>query len=83
MAIGVVGAPGDARHGLDVLRRARLFDEEQIQRLDFLDDDRGDAGAGLGVEIDADVDVGAEDLRGAAAAHLIARSILAWVSIHS
>ena len=54
------GAPRDPRHGGDVLWRAWLFDEEKLQWLDFLDDDRRHARAGLGVEIDADVDVRTE-----------------------
>ena len=57
------GGGGTARnpgHGLDVFRRARLFDEQQIQWLHLFHQDRGDAGHGLRVEIHRDVDVRAE-----------------------
>ena len=47
----------DARHRRDVLRRTRLLDEQQVQRLDFLHDDRRDARTRLRMEIDADIDV--------------------------
>ena len=51
------GAAGDPRHGLHVLGRARLFDEEQVHRLDLFANDRRHAGAGLCVKIDGDIDV--------------------------
>ena len=62
VAMGVVERRAILRHGLHVFRRAGLFDEEQVQRLHFFDDDRSHARAGLGVEIDGDIDIGTETL---------------------
>ena len=53
-------APCDARHSPDVLRRTRLLDPKQVQRVEFLDDHGGHAGAGLGMEIDRDIDIRAQ-----------------------
>ena len=54
------GPLGDAGHRLDVLRRARLLNEEEVKRLYFLHHDGGDAGAGFGVEVYGDVKIRAE-----------------------
>src|SRR5687768_5825710 len=51
------GAPGNSRHRGYILGRTWLLDEEKLQRLDFLHDDRRHARARLRVEIDADVNV--------------------------
>ena len=56
------GAARDLRHRPHVLRRAGLFDEQQVQGLHFLHQDRRHARAGLGVEVHRDVDIRPERL---------------------
>jgi hypothetical protein len=55
---GCSGTPGNAGHGRNIFRRARLFYEQQVQRLYFLDDDGSDTGTGFGMEIHRDIDIG-------------------------
>src|ERR1051326_2023161 len=54
---GSGGSARHARHSCDVFRRARFLDEEQLQRLNFLNYDGCHARAGLGVEVYRNVNV--------------------------
>src|SRR5262249_40709687 len=52
-----MGAAGDFRHDVVILRLARLLDEHRLVRLQGLDEDLGQSGADGAVKIDGDVDV--------------------------